>query len=355
MPDNETTGFKSARPTIVVGGQEDHPLSGGLLALEIVENTNGLYRCEARFGNWGEKNSTTDFLYFDRRTLDFGKDFEIRLKSDAIFKGKIMGLEAIFPEGQAPEISVLAEDRFQDLRMTRRTRTFVDVSDADVVNQIATDHGLEPSVDLSGPTYKVLAQVNQSDLAFIRERARSIDAEVWMDGNKLNARSHSGRNGESLQMTYGNELRGFTVLADLAMQRTSVAVNGWDISSKSALQFEATDAVISGELNGDTSGVSILQSALGQRKEALAHTVPLNNQEAQFEAEAFFKMSARRFVVGRGVADTNASLRAGSQLDLQGLGPLFKGKYYVVEVKHIFDGAKGLRTVFRSERVGIGS
>jgi hypothetical protein len=201
MPDNETTGFKSARPTIVVGGQEDHPLSGGLLALEIVENTNGLYRCEARFGNWGEKNSTTDFLYFDRRTLDFGKDFEIRLKSDAIFKGKIMGLEAIFPEGQAPEISVLAEDRFQDLRMTRRTRTFVDVSDADVVNQIATDHGLEPSVDLSGPTYKVLAQVNQSDLAFIRERARSIDAEVWMDGNKLNARSHSGRNGESLQMT----------------------------------------------------------------------------------------------------------------------------------------------------------
>lgn len=355
MPETETTGIKSARPAIAVGGQEDNPLTGGLLALEIVENTNGLYRCEARFGNWGEKNNTTDFLYFDRRTLDFGKDFEVRLKSDSIFKGKIMGLEAIFPEGQPAEISVLAEDRFQDLRMTRRTRTFSDVSDADVINQIATDHGLEPSVDLPGPTYKVLAQVNQSDLAFIRERARSIDAEVWMDGNKLNAKSHTGRNGASLQMTYGNEVREFTVLADLAMQRTSVAVNGWDISSKSALQFEATDSVISGELNGDTSGVSILQSALGQRKEALAHTVPLNNQEAQFEAEAFFKMSARRFVVGRGVADTSASLRAGSQLDLQGLGPLFNGKHYVVEVKHIFDGTKGLRTVFRSERVGIGS
>ena len=36
-----------------------------------------------------------------------------------------------------------------------------------------------------GPTYKTLAQVNQSDLAFMRERARSIDAELWMDGSKI--------------------------------------------------------------------------------------------------------------------------------------------------------------------------
>jgi phage protein D len=354
MPE-ETTGLKESRPTIVVGNEANGPLGGGLLSLMIVENTNGLYRCEAKFGNWGEKNSTTDFLYFDRRVLDFGKDFEIKLASDSLFKGKIMGLEANFPEGQSPEISVLAEDRFQDLRMTRRTRTFADASDADVINQIATDHGLTPEVDVSGPTYKVLAQVNQSDLAFIRDRARSIDAEVWMAGNTLHAKAHTGRNGEKLDMTYGNQLREFTVLADLAMQRTSVAVNGWNISSKSALQFEATDSAISSELNGDTSGVSILQSAIGQRKEALAHTVPLNDQEAQFEAEAFFKMSARRFVVGRGVAETSKSLRAGSQLDLKGLGPLFNGKYYVAEVKHIFDSTKGLRTEFRSERVGIGS
>ena len=351
---DETTGLKESRPTVVVDNEINGPLGGGLLTLMIVENTNGLYRCEAKFGNWGEKNSTTDFLYFDRRTLDFGKDFEIKLGNDSIFKGKIMGLEGNFPEGQSPEISVLAEDRFQDLRMTRRTRTFTDVSDADVIKQIATDHGLTPEVDVPGPTYKVLAQVNQSDLAFIRDRARSIDAEVWMSDKTLHAKAHTGRNGDKLQMTYGNQLREFNVLADLAMQRTSVAVNGWNISNKAAMQFEATDSAISSELNGDTSGVSILQSALGERKEALAHTVPLNDQEAQHEAEAFFRMSARRFVVGHGIAETNKSLRAGSQLDLQGLGPLFNGKYYVAEVKHIFDSTKGLRSEFRSERVGIG-
>ncbi|HYV24495.1 MAG TPA: hypothetical protein VE969_04600 [Pyrinomonadaceae bacterium] len=353
MPD-DTPGLKSSRPSMFVAGQEVPELGAAMQSLMIAESTTGLYRCEATFGNWGSINNTTDFLYFDRKTLDFGKDFEVKLESDSLFQGKIMAMEASFPEDKSPEISVLAEDRFQDLRMNRRTRTFTDVSDSDVINQIATDHGLSPSVDVNGPTYKVLAQVNQSDLAFIRERARSIDAEVWMEGNNLNAKEHTGRNGADLQMTYGKELREFTVLADLAMQRTSVAVNGWDVSSKSALQYEATDSVISSELNGDTSGVSILQSALGARKEALAHTVPLNHDEAQHEAETFFKMSARRFVVGRGVAETKASLRVGTKLDLQGLGPLFNGKYYAVEVKHIFDLAKGLRTEFKSERLGIG-
>jgi phage protein D len=200
----------------------------------------------------------------------------------------------------------------------------------------------------------VLAQVNQSDLAFVRERARAVDAEVWMEGSTLNAKSHTSRNGGTLEMTYGNQLHQFTVLADLAMQRTSVAVNGWDVSSKAKLQFEATDSAISSELNGDTSGVSILQSAFGARKEALVHTVPLNSQEAQHEAEAFFKLSARRFVVGHGVADTKATLRVGSYVDLKGLGPLFNGKFYVSEAKHIFDSAKGLRTEFRAERAGIG-
>jgi phage protein D len=354
MADEVTTGLKDSRPVILIGGEEKPDLAGGLLSLLIVEQTSGLYRCEAKFGNWGTVNNTTDFLYFDRKLLDFGKDLQVKLGSDSLFNGKIMGLEAIFPEGQSPEITVLAEDRFQDLRMTRRTRTFADVSDSDVINQIANDHGLSPSVSLDGPSYKVLAQVNQSDLAFIRERARAIDAEVWMDGGTLNAKSHSSRNGDSLQLTFGNQLRQFTVLADLAMQRTSVTVNGWDVSSKSALQYEATDSVISSELNGDSSGVSILQSSFGARKEALVHTVPLNSQEAQHEAETFFKLSARRFVVGHGVAETKGKLRVGTQVELQGLGPLFNGKYYLTEAKHIFDSAKGLRTEFRSERLGIG-
>jgi phage protein D len=354
MADASNRQFRISRPTINIGGQDSPGLAGGLLSLLIVENTNGLSRCEALFGNWGNIHSRIDFLYFDRNTLDFGKAFKVTLEADTIFEGKIMGLEANFPEGGPPELNVLAEDRFQDLRMTRRTRSFVDVSDADVINQIANEHGLRPRVDVTGPTYKVLAQINQSDLAFLRERVRAIDAELWMDGTTLNAQSRANRNGGTLQMTYGNQLREFSVLADLAWQRTSVTVSGWDVASKAELKYEATESIISGELNGDTSGTSILSSGFGPRKETLVHTVPLSSQEAQAEAEAAFKMHARRFVVGHGVAEADSRLRVGSYVDLQGLGPLFSGKYYLAEVRHLFDGTRGIRTEFTVERPGLG-
>jgi phage protein D len=354
MSNGADTRVRESRPTILVAGREVPSLAGGLLRMLIAENISGLYRCEASFGNLGNKDNKIDFLYFDRKTLEFGKEFTIKLGSDTIFDGRIMGLEARFPEAQGPEINVLAEDRFQDLRMTRRTRTFEDVSDSDVISQIASEHGLSPNLNLNGPTHKLLAQINQSDLAFVRERARSIGAEVWMSGSTLNATSRADRSGGTVKIGYGNKLREFTVLADLAGQRTAVAVNGWDVSSKTRLQHEATDSVMSGELNGDASGASVLASAIGARKEALAHTVPLSSREAEAEAEAFFKMTARRFVVGRGVAETDGKLRVGADADLQNLGPLFSGKYYVSEVKHLFDGTRGMRTEFVAERAGLG-
>jgi phage protein D len=350
----DTQAYRAARPTIAVGGRDDPVLSDRLLGLLIVENVEGLYRCEALFSNWGAKHNCVDFLYFDRKVFDFGKVFRIKLGRDTLFEGRIMGLEAHFPNGSAPQLNVLAEDRFQDLRMRRRTRSFTDMTDTAVMQQIAGEHGLSPKVNVPGPSQKLLAQVNLSDLAFLRERARALGAELWMEGSTLHAELRTRRQASTYRMNYGKELREFTVLADLAGQRSSVAVSGWDVKAKDSLHYEATDSVLSGELNGDTSGANVLTSALGTRKESLVHTVPVTAQEVQVEAEAFFRMSARRFLVGRGLSETDSRLRVGNQVDLQGLGPLFNGKYYLAEVRHTLDGTHGFRTEFTAERAGLG-
>src|SRR5690606_381170 len=136
-------------------------------------------------------------------------------------------------QSRPPELTVLAEDRFQDLRMARRTRSFEDVTDEDVFRRIASDHGLTPEIDAGAAVrHKVLAQVNQSDLAFLRERARAIDAEVWVKGDTLYVASRSRRGGEEIALAYGQRLHEFSVLADLAGQRTSFSVAGWDVGAK---------------------------------------------------------------------------------------------------------------------------
>jgi phage protein D len=352
MADDDT--LAQSRPKISLGGQDKPALTGGLLSLRIHEDVQGLYGCEAAFGNWGDVNGKSDFLYFDRQTLEFGKKLTVKLGTDPIFTGLITGLEAGFQEGNAPQLTVLAEDRFQELRMTRRTRTFADMSDSAVINQVASDHGLTPDVSVTGPTHKVVAQLNQSDLAFLRERARAVDGELWMSDATLSVKARANRTSTPLKLTLGKELREFKVLADLAGQRTGVDVTGWDVAGKAGLKENAADSTVSGELKGGESGASILSSAFGQRKETVANAAPLSSDEAKAHAEAIFKQRARRFIVGRGVAEANAKLRAGATVKLEGLGKLFEGEYYLVAVTHVFDGAKGLRTEFTAERPGLG-
>ena len=347
--------LKIARPIIMVAGNEDKSLALRLISLSISESEHGLARCEAVFINWGDPgNGITGFVYFDRSLLDFGKTFSIKIGSDLLFDGRIMALEGQFPEGRQPRVTVLAEDRLQDLRMTRRTRSFANASDADVFNQIAGEHGLAPNVNLPTQNHKILSQINQSDLAFLRERARAVDADLWVENYRLNAQMRSNRSGGALRLTYQQGLREFTVIADLAGQRTTVHVNGWDVGSKSTLTHEATDSVLQAELNGDTSGANILKTAIGSRHDSISHTVPLSASEARAEAEAIFKMGARRFVIGQGVAETSGKLRVGNKVDLQGLGPMFSGNYYLTEVRHLFDNGRGIRTEFTAQRPGLG-
>ena len=343
-----------ARPTFVVDGQARSRLADGLLSMSIAENVDGLYRCEATFGNWGSGTGTTlDYLYFDRTVLDFGKTWIVKLDNDTLFEGTVTGLEGQFPSGRSPEVTVLAEDRLQDLRMTRRTRSFADVSDAAAMRQIAGDYGLTADVTVNGPTHKILAQVNQSDLAFIRERAHVLDAEVWVNGRTLHVKPRADRRETTVTLAYRIDLSAFSVLADLAHQRTTVTVAGWDVAGKSAITHDATDSIVSGELDGGTSGASLLKSAFGERKETIAHQVPLTADDAQHAAEAEFRLRARRFITAHGVAATSGGIKVGAKADVKGVGPLFSGKYYLTDVRHLFDG-NGLRSEFTGERPGLG-
>src|SRR5689334_17476426 len=131
----------SARPRFKVDGQDRAELSDAVSEMSVEENAEGLRHCELTFNNWGPKNGSVNFLYFDRQTLDFGKRLVIAAGGGVgdgdIFDGRITSLEGRFQRSRAPEILVLAEDKLQDLRMTRRTRTFENITDAALFQQIA--------------------------------------------------------------------------------------------------------------------------------------------------------------------------------------------------------------------------
>jgi phage protein D len=355
----------ASRAAILVDGQPDATLAANITGVLVEETVEGLYRCEVTFNNFGEPAGprglpgAADYLYFGRDVLEFGKEFAVKLGPDQpqaqVFKGRISALEANFPEGGGAQIVALAEDRLQELRMTRRTRSFEDASDADIIEEIAAAHSLTPDVSLEGPIYPSVAQVNQSDLAFIRERARSVNGEVWVEDRTLFAKTRSARGGSNnVNLAFGVELFSFSVRADLAHQCTELGVAGWDVAAKEAILETAEESAVSAELNRDIGGATVLEQAFGPSKQRLVHTVPLTSDEAGQIAKARYRERARRFLTGTGLADGNPNIRVGVFVTLSGLGKLFDGPYYVVRAAHTYDLANGYRTEFDVERPGIG-
>lgn len=357
MPTLPTEGLYSARPRVDLAGTESAALTDSLLSVICTEQREGLARCEAVFGNWGERDGSHKFLYTDRRDIDFGTELAVGLgsgdRAGTVFAGLVSGIEAHFPALNAPEVAVLLEDRLQDLRMTRRTRSFEDASDDTVIRDVISAHGLTAILDIDSQTHRFITQTNQSDLAFLRDRARLLDADVWIEESTVHVVSRARRSDEPITLTLNADLHEVSVLADIAPLRTSVTVSGWDPSTKEAISYTADEAAISAELGTDISGISMLDGALGERAESLVHTVPLSDAEAQARAEAAVRTLARRFVTATGCSEGDARLRVGRTVELVGLGPGFTGAYHLTEVEHTFDANHGYLTRFRGERAGL--
>jgi uncharacterized protein len=343
------------RPTFVINGTESPVLSEGLLQLDVIDDGTGPARCEARFTNWGPVGRRTDFLFFNRRLLNFGAQFRVVLSDLTLFDGRIVAIDGGFGESTPPTIGIRAEDRLIDLSMTRRSRTFEHISDADIASGIAKDHGMTARVAVPGTTHAAVYQHNQTDLEFLHARLSAIDAEFWVEGNTLHAQLRSERHHGVITLRQGAELLEFSVAADLREQRSRVVVSGWDVRNKSSIEASATDSVLGDEVRGRQSGAAILMASFGRRDEAIVDSVPLSSEEAQHRADASFKDRARRFVTGHGVCLATPAMRIGTHIDLQGVGPLFNGQYHVTKVRHGFDPTNGTRTHFSAETPGLGS
>lgn len=339
-----------SRPVIELDGQRQDRLESALQSMVLADGIDTMANAELVLGNWG--GEVPGFQWFGRDIIDFGKPLTVKLGSDTLFSGRISAIGGDFPDGGPPKLIVLAEDRLQDLRMTRRTRSFTATSLADVARTIASDHGLSPDISIDAASQPAIAQVNQSDLAFLHDLAWREDAVVWVDGDTLHVARR--RPSTRVELAWAGSLREFSVTADLATQASALVAAGWNVADRAAASHRSDASAISSELGNDEGGGTILERALGARVATLAHALPRDAAEARAVAEAQFARQARRFVTGEGVAETRAALAPGATLALSGLGPLFDGDYRATQVTHRFDQADGLRSEFSCERLGIG-
>ncbi len=347
-------------PVFEIDGDIARNLARDVAWLQVAEDIDGLRQLEAAFYAVDPFVELADgeLVHLDGADIGFGRELAVSLGPDddhhTVFIGAISAIGVEIREDAMPLVSICAEDAFEALRMTRRSRTYRNATDADIARQIADDHGMSTLTDADGPTYDLVQQLNQTDLAFLRERADRLAAEVWVGDGRLGFAARARRPGPALTLVFGNELLDARLEADLAHQRTHVRVSGFDAHQRTVIERVADSSAVAAEARGGTTGPSLLEQSFGQRPTHRVHDVPLTGNEAQAWARAEMLARSRRFVTVHGETSGTPAMVVGATLTLERVGQIFEGDgYFVTEVRHTFDLDRGHRTHFRAERPTI--
>lgn len=348
----------SARPTLRIAGQEDARLSTQLMALRMEENEGGLSHLELRLNNWVATDGSPELAFDAGSTLRLGAELGVYSGDAAapteIFQGRVSALEMVCDYGKPPELVVLAEDALGAARRARRTRVYTDQSPAEVARAVAGELGLAVDVTALDQPRGTWAQLDETDLAFLRRLLARFDADLQVVGQRLQVAPRGEVQRGSLELTLYSQLARVRITADLAEQVSAVSVSGWNARDGAPVSGQAS-ALAHGGPGSGRSGPDWASDALGARPLHLAGPAVHSDAEARAVAEAAFDQRARRFVRAEGVAEGNARLRVGCHVRLAGIAPQFDNSYYVVQARHLFDQRQGYRTEFQAECAYLGT
>jgi phage protein D len=348
----------AAQPTIRINGAERERVTGLLLAMDMVEQEDGLSALELRLTNVAsESDGSAGLAFEDETSFKLGDRLAVYAGDESapteIFSGVITGLEADFPDAGSPTLTALAEDRLQQARMKRGTRTFENSSLADIARTIASDLGLTLRISGFDATLPVEVQMNESDLAFLRRLLARYDGDVQVVGTELHVSPRDEVRRGSVELALHSQLRRATVLADLSQQVNEITVTGWDAERGARVTGRSTGAH-RGPGRG-RSGADLLPDALARRSHQIGHLAAATDDEAGAIADAAFDERQRRFVTVDGTAEGNPAVRVGTHVALTGLGPRFSNTYYVTRCRHRYDLQLGYETDFTGECAFLGN
>ncbi len=348
----------SARPTLRLDGVEDERLSALPMSLAMEESEGGMSTLTLNLSNLAPTDGSPEPAFDAGSRLKLGAGIEVysgdAQAPTAIFSGRISALELLCEHGQAPTLVVLAEDALGAARRRRRSAVYTDKTPADLVRQIAGELGLTPSVTGLSAPQRSWAQLNETDLGFLRRLLARFDADLQVVDRRLQVAPRNEVQRGSLELVLDRQLTRVRVTADLAHQATAVTVSGWNARDGAPVTARSAALAHAGPGSG-RSGLDWAHEAFGERSEHLGQPAVASDDEARAVAEAALDQRARRFVRADGVAEGNAALRVGCHLRLSGISPQFDNTYYVHRTCHRFDLVQGYRVEFGAECAYLGS
>ena len=281
--------------------------------------------------------SNTDHRY-SQKNLATNVDIKIGDSGTSIYTGEVVGLEPSIKGGDKSTISIRAYNKLHRLLRIRKSTTFADMTDEQILQQVVGDAGLalewqhETSI-----TYKHVYQHNQTNLEFLRTRAARMGCHVWCVGSTVFCKQIDLQQAPSVEVKMqeatgdgGLQLRSFTPRMNGAQVAKKMTVKGWNPETKSLItgEYEAQASRLGSQSayeacgdHGKEEGFTVDQPIWGQDEAIALAKAKLIDQNLTFITGDAECIGDPKFEIGKVIKLT---------VNTENANDTFNGRYYVM-------------------------
>ncbi len=280
--------------------------------------------------------------WVDDQRLTPGKTLVVNVRdnrtTETIFDGEIVEVEPHFG-AEGVQVVVRAFDRLHRLARGRQARTFLNVTDGDIITQIAGEAGLQTQVDATTRVHDYVVQWNQTNLEFLRERAAALGYLLYVDGRKLCCVKPPAARAP-VELKWGEDLVAFRPRLSTIDQVNEVTVRGWDPQKKEAVIGRETNGAVTPAIGVSEKGGALAKKAFNiTAKDLLIESAVRSQSEAEQIAKAVLNQHESRYIEADGTASGNPKIKAGAAVKISNIGNRFSGTYVVTSATHRYNAA----------------
>lgn len=289
-----------------------------------------------------------DFQLVDGALFDVGAKIELKFTAadsaapgDA-FSGEVTTIAPQF-EAEGCVLVVRGYDLSHKLNRSRSTRTFQDMTASDIASKIIGEADLPKVVEPTRDVYPFEQQSNETDWHYLWQLAGRVGYELACTDGKIHFRAPGGSAGTPVKLEWGQNLRAFHPRATAVAQVEKVTVSGWDPKSKRRVSADAQSAQLDSKIGLDRNKAA---KDLGGGTIGVPDRIVTSQGEADALAQSTLDRLANGWLEAEGVCRGNPQVRAGSKVQIAGVGTRFGGEYLVTKSTHALRGEKGYETQF---------
>jgi phage protein D len=282
-----------------------------------------------------------------------------------MMEGEITQISPSFPQDGIPTVAITGNTLLHRLQGDHNTRTFQSVSDKDIVQKIAQAAHLQADAEDTQIHYDYVMQPNQTDLEFLRERARRLHFEILVQNKTLIFRRSQEQKSKSYTLVWAHAqkavamgpntlpLSTFNLQMNASKPATSAETRCYDPKSKQAFVSKAGPSDQTSKMGGTQKGGDVTQDAFKRDRKCVHVTTPFGSQsECDEHAKACYNNQAMELITGSAETIGIPDLRGGQTITLLGVGRRFEGDYLIDEATHSIDG-NGYKTSLSVKRNAV--